>query len=81
MSESFALTGTKLLMPLVKAILAAIGPAGNPIGRGTTGQLFHGLAADNAAMELIWSQGGDQYAIYGYQAPAIRLVQSLVRVR
>ena len=80
-SESFALTGTKLLMPLVKAILAAVGPAGNRIGRGTTGQLFQGLAADNAARELVWSQGGHPYEIYGYRAPAIHLARSLVRVR
>lgn len=76
-----AATETSVVMPLVRNILKALGPSGNPVGPRTTGQLFQDLAPDNAAMTLIWQQDGYQYEVWGYQAPAIRMAQSLVRVK
>ncbi len=73
-------TSPAVVMPLVRSILAALGSTGNPVGPGTRGELLQGLAPDNAAMTLLWDQGGHQYEVWGYAAPALRLARSLVRV-
>ena len=65
------------VMPFVRKIIAAVGPAGNPVGPHTTEQLFQDIAPDRAAMTL-WRQGGEPYEVWGYAATAIRLAQSPV---
>lgn len=69
------------VLPLAKAILAALPTDGNPVGPDTHGTLVQGLAPDNAAMTLIWTEGHWQYKLWGYAAPAIPMAKSLVRLR
>ncbi len=73
-------TSPGILMPLVRRVVASLGSARNPVGPGTRGYLFQGLAPDNAAITLYWTEGSTGYEVWGYAAPAIRLAQSLVQV-
>lgn len=56
-------------------------PAGNPIGKGTTGEVVEPIGADAPSTYVVWTDGKYAYEISGGIVPSITLAESLVRVQ
>jgi len=68
--------GVSTLLPYARKLVAAA--ASPPVPGVATGTVVQTLAADNAAVWVLWREGTWEYRVQGYNAPALQLAGSMV---